>query len=278
MKKITTIFKTMLLAVVVLVLAQGCIPNTPGVNPAPILTGKIKSSVITASANNIACYYSFIYDDSGKLVTLKIRSDLAGQTDSVNYDIIYQTDKLTVKDSKGLTAMVFYLKTNTNLIDSFEQFNIYGQRSLTTIKRDSSNNLTKISIGDSYINDFVYENGNIKSYYSYISQLSFPSTTNRTFSYDSTKVTKAGTNIYGIPSLPFISSNSFLFFDVAYLDLSLGNTFTKAVSSISWESPYGSFGSVNYNYTNYTSTNTTINMTGYIELSLNWDAVINTYY
>ena len=43
MKKITILFKTILLTVVVLVMAQGCIPNIPGGNPTPSLTGKIKN-------------------------------------------------------------------------------------------------------------------------------------------------------------------------------------------------------------------------------------------
>lgn len=41
MKKITTIFKTMLLVAVVLAMAQGCIPTTPiGGNPTPVDTTK----------------------------------------------------------------------------------------------------------------------------------------------------------------------------------------------------------------------------------------------
>ena len=44
MKNITTTIKTMLFAVVVLVLEQGCIPNNQQpVNPIPSMSGKIKN-------------------------------------------------------------------------------------------------------------------------------------------------------------------------------------------------------------------------------------------
>ena len=54
MKKITTIFKIMLLAVVVLVMAQGCIPTTPvGGNPTPVDSTKGSLKVTVMSFVNV---------------------------------------------------------------------------------------------------------------------------------------------------------------------------------------------------------------------------------
>jgi hypothetical protein len=89
MKKITTIFKTMLLAVVVLVMAQGCIPTTPtGGNPTPTINPnsqisyKVFNSAIFDTTPTIAQSIDINFDD---IKPIQLSFNLSG--------LIYLTDR-----------------------------------------------------------------------------------------------------------------------------------------------------------------------------------------
>lgn len=148
MKTITKTFKTMLLAAVVFVMAQGCIPTIPGGNPTPVnLQGKIKSSKYYDSHFSDTFRVNYIYDSAGRIeqINLIYGTSLLLQRLSVSY----QSNLIVVQNVQAplnsISKQTFYIHPGTNWVDSTDIYYntyLYGR---ITATRDNSNKLIRLS-------------------------------------------------------------------------------------------------------------------------------------
>lgn len=250
MKKTTNNLKTMLLAAVVLVMAQGCVPTNPvGGNPTPNnLIGKIKNFHVKSSYWS-EYEYNISYNTNG--IVNKINSIYLGSnTPFINY-VEYEPNKVIIRDSiNTTTGYVCFLKAGTVLLDSIYTYSIGNITDRTIIERDANNNILRILSNNIISRDsFVYANNNIISYIEH-----FPSTgwigeiTRKVeLEYDNTKTVKSIVNSY----LSLL--NTQIFIDI--IGISLGNTsqhpISKTNSTTLSGTDYYNIPVTNYRYTTY---------------------------
>ena len=108
MKKITTLFKTMLLAVVVLVMAQGCIPTTP-VGGNPTITGTFEVNISDGSI-----LQQTILDSSQHRITKKIFVD----NDSIEFTFVIESNGYNTNNER-LYSESFLIETDYNAIYNY---------------------------------------------------------------------------------------------------------------------------------------------------------------
>ena len=108
MKKITTLFKTMLLAVVVLVMAQGCIPTTP-VGGNPTITGTFEVNISDGSI-----LQQTILDSSQHRITKKIFVD----NDSIEFTFVIESNGYNTNNER-LYSESFLIETDYNAIHNY---------------------------------------------------------------------------------------------------------------------------------------------------------------
>ena len=108
MKKITTPFKTMLLAVVVLVMAQGCIPTTP-VGGNPTITGTFEVNISDGSI-----LQQTILDSSQHRITKKIFVD----NDSIEFTFVIESNGYNTNNER-LYSESFLIETDYNAIYNY---------------------------------------------------------------------------------------------------------------------------------------------------------------
>ncbi len=283
MKKITTIIKTMLLALVVLVMTQGCIPTTPvGGNPTPnMLTGKIKSADITllsiGGQNNLN--YNFEYDTtSAKLSVIKVVSS-GFPVYTKTYTVEYLSDKVIVKDFTGISGHIYFLKPSTNLIDSIYLYDAGQKIRETVVERTPSNDLSVIYFNSDRtekITDFQYVNGNLIAYKASMFNAMAFQTVNTSYqiNYDNTKSRKPGLTFLLNRNESSLNIRD-LIFDPDILGLSFGNTSTNLPLSLSWSEPVGmtgNTGSTNFINNNYSASSVveTISSTSTASVGMNF--------
>ena len=108
MKKMNTIFKTMLLAVVVLVMAQSCIPTTPGGNPTPT------SGTFNVGINDFG-FLNFTKDIQSKIVV--VDGDSLGFVLRKNpYVTLCEILSVNFKSSTNNTYEFLSLKNSNQLV------------------------------------------------------------------------------------------------------------------------------------------------------------------
>ncbi len=108
MKKISTIFKTMFLTVVVLVLAQGCIPTTPtGGNPTPTGTFEVNIS-------DDSILQQTILDSSQHRIVKKIFVD----NDSIEFTFVTEFNGYNTNNEK-LYNEFFLIESDYNAIYNY---------------------------------------------------------------------------------------------------------------------------------------------------------------
>lgn len=251
MKKITSLFKTMLLAAVVLVMTQGCIPTTPvGGNPSPSLTGKIKNIknigfMPLPFSTTLIRYnfeYRFNYDSLTRVRSIDIL-DSTGMPLVPQVSVEWQTNKVIVKqpyDATQYVEDVFFLKGNTNLVDSIYRLENSSVIRRTLVVRNSLNSLVstnEIQYFDNIPSDtltldsFVYVNNNIVS----LNRKRFGvGGLKKEFQYNVSFNEKTNTNaslmhVIGFPLL-LMSSYFPVRLDVEVLGVSLGNGSLNLIS------------------------------------------------
>lgn len=275
MKKNTIFFKTISFIAVVFVMAQGCIPTTPvGGNPTPNpnLIGKIKSASATLISidglfmqNDLN--YSFEYDSLSRISGIKITASVPEFNHT--FYVEYLSNTVVVKDSTGITGLIYFLKSGTNLIDSIYDYHNGQQINTIAIERELSNNIQSITFtGRELIKgrliDFIYEDGSIKNY-TFMSYDGFYSTvSNYEVSYDASKPKRPGTAFNLCQFDVYSPSLSTIIFDADIFGLSFGNTSMHSISSLTWnESVDLSYqsGTYDYNYNNFTSNNIAVTAT-----------------
>lgn len=255
MKKITILFKTILfktilLTVVVLVMAQGCIPNVPGGNPTPSLTGKIKNIKnigfmqlpLSSTLIRYNFEYRFNYDSLARVRSIDIL-DSTGTLLVPQVSVEWQANKVIVKqpyDATQYVEDVFFLKANTNLVDSIYRLENTSVIRRTLVVRNSLNSLVstnEIQYFDNIPSDtltldsFVYVNNNIVS----LNRKRFGvGGLKKEFQYNTSFNAKTNTNaslmhVIGFPLL-LMSSYFPVRLDVEVLGVSLGNGSEKLIS------------------------------------------------
>lgn len=282
MKKITSIFKTIGIMVIVLVMAQSCIPNIPvGGNPTPTgLTGKIKRAIFYY---NIAdtIQNDFIYNDSGVLTAINNRFVNYGITNRIS--VIRGTDMIIWKDS-AISGQIIYLKHGTKLVDSMYD---YYNGTLTTrcyIERDNINNLNKIVMKQGntnadwiIIDSFIYNGNNLTSFRGRDVTITIVNATiNHQVEYDLTKTKKINTDSYFLGKL--ISFLDYYNISLDILDVSLGNTNNNAILSYTYMPTFYPYNNekVNYVYNGFTPTDVNIQFTDLYNNPIGFQH--NTYY
>lgn len=165
MKKSNSILKTIVAVVIVLVMAQGCVPAV--VNPLATsnLTGKIKSNRTYTISSADTLDRLFQYDSSGRLSNVNV---FYNNTFYYQYTVQYQSNKIILNDSTNSPVNIYYLKAGTNLIDSVYSYSS-GLVGISYPIRDVSNNLIQINSNivstllSTQIDSIVYTGTNISS-------------------------------------------------------------------------------------------------------------------
>lgn len=251
MKKITILFKTILLTAIVLVMAQGCIPTAPvGGNPTPSLNGKIKNikniGFIQLPFSTILIRYNFEYrfnyDSLARVKSIDIL-DSTGMPLVPQVSVEWQTNKVIVKQPYDATLYVedvFFLKANTNLVDSIYRLENSSVIRRTLVVRNSLNSLVstnEIQYFDNIPSDtltldsFVYVNNNIVS----LNRKRFGvGGLKKEFQYNTSFNAKTNTNaslmhVIGFPLL-LMSAYFPARLDVEVLGVSLGNGSLNLIS------------------------------------------------
>jgi hypothetical protein len=251
MQKITATIKTMLLAAIILVMAQGCIPTTPTEgNPTPTLVGKIKNIKnigfiqlpFTTTFIRYNFEYKFNYDSLARVRSIDIL-DSMGTPLVAQVSVEWQTNKVIVKqpyDATQFVEDVYFLQPNTNLIDSIYRLENSSMIRRTLVVRNNLNNLESTNEIQYYgnipsdtltLDSFVYVNNNIVS----LNSKRFGvGGLRKEFQYNMSLNAKTNTNasimhVVGFPLL-LISSYFPSRLDIEVLGVSLGNGSLNLIS------------------------------------------------
>lgn len=292
----TTIIKTIFLAALVLIMAQGCIPTTPIVNPTPFnLAGKIKKIQLFSYPDGFPSSFTletnFTYDSiNGKPSGINIvrAGTLVGK-----YTISEELNKITVTSLTGyefsqyrITKTTCFIQPNTKYVDSIIQTTndtILNNR--TIFKRNNLNQLIRIdefnsvtsNLSHIIYDNFIYNNENITSYRN---TDAYNNVFNLSFNYDLTKNQKPFTNSYLTNFLVFGYLEGYggegSFGNITeFLGLSYGKMSVNLITSFSEEEP-------GFGYEIYTSTTVKTNIIRFSTIfnpSLYFNKyTINTYY
>ena len=250
MKKITTNIKTMLLAAVVLVMAQSCIPTAPNGNPTPSVVGKIKNIItkgfiqipFSTTLIRINNEVKFNYDSLARVRSIDIL-DSTGTPLVPQVSVEWQTNKVTVKQNDGASLIVedvFFLHENTNFVDSIYRLENSSLNRRTLIVRNNLNNIVRTDEIQYYDNvpydtltldSFVYVNNNIVS----LNKKKYgPDVLRKEFQYNTALISKVNTNTggLGIAQFPTLFLNAWYpsRVDIEVLGISLGNTGYNLIS------------------------------------------------
>ncbi len=167
MKKINSIFKTIDVVAIVLVMDQGCVPAIVSPPATSNLTGKIKSNRMYTISSSDTLDRLFQYDSSGRLSRVDV---FYNNTFYYQYTVQYQPNKIILNDSTNSPVNIYYLKSGTNLIDSVYSFYSANFVGISYPIRDISNNLIQINsniVGTlltTQIDSLVYTSTNISSF------------------------------------------------------------------------------------------------------------------
>lgn len=253
-----------------------------------LLSEKIKTSIINygSGINSGIVKYIFDYDNAGKLKNIT-QSNI--QNDSVRlltkYIVEYENDKVIVRDSM-LSGKIYYLEHGTNLIDSVITYDEGENLGGNKVLRDLSGNVTKIEptsslvslITYSYIDSFVYDGNNIKSFK--ITQINNGTTSTARFdiNIDNNKPKRTDND----PNILYPLNGTFdklVINDISIYGLSLGNGYNNAILSVGYIYYNSNLpnGLIHYSYLSNTKNNLSINFSA-DDFNPIYTSLVNTYY